>query len=238
MATKEQIIADRSFATERYILSTLPTLYISMRRNGSTFLSDDGTGYTCTVVGALPTLQGRSFDGDDKITIPHHAALDITTGDFSFGGWANVTSVADYRTITWKADDAIGTATGYFIRIDKTTGFLKAGICDVANGETYLEVADAVNHINTGWHFYFATVDRDSAVGFKLYVDNALVATGDPTAQAASLTNTHSLYIGIGNDGSSYGFYGTLGDNFLYKGKALGLLEIQPIYLVTKWRHQ
>src|SRR3990167_4532430 len=71
LATKERITAHRLFSTRRYILSTLPVLYISGRRDfqwTDQFLSDDGYGHLCTVTGALWTPQEYLFDGsDDKI---------------------------------------------------------------------------------------------------------------------------------------------------------------------------
>ncbi|KKL80876.1 hypothetical protein LCGC14_2000330 [marine sediment metagenome] len=38
LATKERIIADRQFATERYILSTMPVLYLPLHRLDSGIL--------------------------------------------------------------------------------------------------------------------------------------------------------------------------------------------------------
>ena len=83
LATKERIIADRQFATERYILSTLPSLYLPLHRldsgdSGGKFISADGHGRVCTVTGALISQGGRTFDGsDDKIIIPSADTLSL-----------------------------------------------------------------------------------------------------------------------------------------------------------------
>ena len=68
MATKEQIIAQRSISTERYILSTMPVLYLPLGKtdsgkSGDSFISSDGHGHTCTATSTPWTLRGRDFDG-------------------------------------------------------------------------------------------------------------------------------------------------------------------------------
>ncbi len=50
------------------------------------------------------------------------------------------------------------------------------------------------------WHHVAASVDRDSPLGGRLYVDGRLVLTFDPTRQAGGLSNTVPLRIGNHNN--------------------------------------
>ena len=160
--------------------------------------SGQATPNNGTITGAtwtrLPNgLWYPSFDGDDKINVSHATSIDIDTEDFSVGAWANLTTnVTNYRTILWKAESAANYA-GYYMFFSITTGYFNGGIDGVAQAS--VDINDTTNHLNTGWHLYFMTVDRDSATGLKIWVDGVNVATGNPTT-ITSLTNTNPLYIG------------------------------------------
>ncbi len=67
----------RERVIERYILSTLPTLYIPFyKKDGGKFLSSDGHGFVCTATGALWTMHGRNFvNAADRIVVPTNAAF-------------------------------------------------------------------------------------------------------------------------------------------------------------------
>jgi len=207
---------------------------------GSPIYSHDTNRHTCTVTGAVWGYQGRTFTGDDKIVVPDHAALNIGTEDFSVGGWCNLTTdVTDYRQIMAKqyVNVPAGYYAGWQFRFNITTGYLLGNIDERLNdGTHYLELADTTNHLNTGWHMYFMTVDRDSATGMKLWVDTTNVKTGNPTAVVSSLSNTQSLYIGIDRSNTQFFFKGGMGELFLYKGKALNQLGISNLYEETKGR--
>lgn len=95
LATKERIIAQREIATERYVLSTKPHVYLPLYKcDGTLFISKDAHGHVVTKVGTLPTINGDLLDGtDDIISVP--LALDDYS-DWWVDIWVKpVTSVAN-----------------------------------------------------------------------------------------------------------------------------------------------
>ena len=46
-------------------------------KDGASFISDDAYGHLCTNYGSRWQLDGRYFDGDDRIVSPHHPAQDV-----------------------------------------------------------------------------------------------------------------------------------------------------------------
>src|SRR3990167_11274628 len=138
--TKERITAHRLFATRRYILSTLPVLYISGRRDfqgTDQFLSDDGYGHLCTRTGALWTPKGYSFDGDDYIK---NATADWQSLD-SLGTiliWFKTSSAGATQTLFSSNDE--GTATSRFLLYNRaasnTLSILQQNAGDTADTVT------------------------------------------------------------------------------------------------------
>src|SRR3990167_10622684 len=90
LATKERITAHGLFATRRYILSTLPVLYISGRRDfqgTGQFLSDDAYGHLCTRTGVTWGIQGGIFDGDDYINCGNATSIASIVSNFTVLAW-------------------------------------------------------------------------------------------------------------------------------------------------------
>ena len=201
-------------------------------QRGDTFNSMDPNRHLCSVTGALWTSRGRDFDGvDDKISVPHHTAIDITTGDFSVGAWVDLETVgAVAQVILWKSLNE-APWTGYYLYFSATDGYFMGGLDPGL--ATDVAITDSIRHAGTGYQFYFMTVDRDNATGMKLFFNGEEVASGDPTTASDSLANTNSLYLGVLRDGSSNPFDGLIGEVWIYR-RALTLLEIQRNYLATR----
>ncbi len=88
MFTKQRVSSRREVNTERYILSTLPILYIPFwKKNGTKFLSSDGGGYACNVTGATYTQQGRSFDGVANVVYMGDIPTLELSNNFSVEAW-------------------------------------------------------------------------------------------------------------------------------------------------------
>jgi hypothetical protein len=79
------------------------------------------------------------------------------------------------------------------------------------------------------FHDVALTLERQSPIGGKLYVDGAVVLTFDPTKHATSLANPAPLLIGGHPDSTLHcGFQGQIGDVCLYS-RALAAAEIEAL---------
>lgn len=232
LATKERIVAQRQFATERYILSTIPVLYLPLYRlDGVSFISADGHGHKGTVTGALWSSQGRVFDGDDFITIPASATLQpITDGYTIIVGFKHTMSASPDFFFVY--DDG---ATG--VRMGADTAGTKLA-CTIRKGGAADAIIGTAAPINDGG-FHQGTFVRDEGDGkIYLYQDGVSVA-------AAVAANTTSQSINPAGDafiagklgGAGTELIGTIIEVFVYK-RALSPAEVQQIYLTTKWRYQ
>lgn len=82
---------DTDFIRDSSLVLYLPLYELQ----GTSFLSKDTYGHTCTVTGTTLTPTGRSFDGiDDNIEIAAHSALDIVD-DITIEAWVTVDSSVD-----------------------------------------------------------------------------------------------------------------------------------------------
>ncbi|KKM00353.1 hypothetical protein LCGC14_1805300 [marine sediment metagenome] len=241
LASKERIIADRQFTTERFTLSTLPVLYVPLYRldsgdSGGTFTSADGHGHTCTVTGALWQLDGRLFDGnDDFIDCGRSPAFDMGTGNFSYVAWVKLTDVTGFPHILSKGAAGAG-GRKYDLGFEQTTGKLRSVLNDSTGAVAYLATTD----VSDGdWHYVGASFNRTANV--QHYLDGAIDgAASDISAQSGSLDDTNKdLTIGvISDDETSNNFPGTISAIWLFKGISLSSLVHQQCYIATKWRYR
>ncbi len=195
---------------------------------GATMLSYDQYHHVGTVTGALWTPQGRSFDGDDKLTIPTHTALSPALV-ISIQGWIK----------TSKSDIPVGEQFGlvekrqagesdYFFAVLKS-GYLRFGlfnggwgVCDT----TSQDVGDNVFH-NVAVTF---DVIRGNAVFFVDGIQGDTIAL--PTTMVQS---GEALQFGV-LGGGTYWYKGQMGE-WMISSRALSAVEIQHNYFVTKWRY-
>lgn len=230
LATKGRTTAQRQFDTERYILQSLPALYLPLwKRDGASFMSDDGYGHICTNYGSLWTPQGRQFGPtvrDDYISIPDHDALDIID-KISIKVWLKLNSVApEYQGVFAKrkptpAYDVIN----YFAYINYTQ--LVWGFCspDVA----YKLIFSTATLVADKWYCLGFIYDK---VNLTLEIDNIV----EKTAQTATLlANTYNLL--IGSDAAANCLSSIVGEIGIWP-RALTLIERQQFRLATCWRYQ
>ncbi len=216
----------RQTKTDRYILSTLPVFYASMRRDGAAFLSDDGSGHLCTVTGATWGSQGRTFVSGNYITAPV-AQMNFTSGDFSILIWVKITSLAAQGELLCRGayqEDGYR----FYITTDGNFSF-DTWQLGAAQG-SYAFAGDIV--INN-WNFLGITRTGTSV---KLY-KNAIDRTQSVTSHTNPLTSTRTVKLGIYDDLSIDPMVGTIGEVLGYN-RVLSPGEIQQIYLATKWRYQ
>jgi len=214
LGTKERIVADRQFATERYILSTNPVLYLPLYRlDGASFLSADGIGHTCTATGALWRPNGRYFDGvDNKVTIPDNNAWDLPA-DSSLLLWFNTGTTASYQELA-------GTfSVGWTL------------YCQTQTLKFYNNVEDILvgGAISTNTWYFVAVVRTGN--NWEMLVNNVSVSTATNKTVA---TSTNPLHLGLRQDNTG-DYTGLIPEVWIYN-RALTPLEIQNLYLATQWR--
>ncbi len=182
---------------------------------GGTFKSKDTLGHVCTVTGATWGSQGRTFDGNDQISIP------VTcTPPFTVVVWCKFSGLPSVLVHTQPLCDGTGTNDGVI------------GV--IAGGDlTYIQLAGlavvggAITDLN--WHMYTAIFN---GAGSSIRVD-----TGTATTGTTGMATTTSPYL-LGTVGNlSIHLEGIEGDVLFYN-RALSAGEIMNNYLATKWRYQ
>ena len=217
--TLDRIDSPEDFIYDPYLVLCLP-LYML---DGASFMSREAYGHLCTVTGALWTPQGRSFDGDDYITVPYSASLNIASAitikavvkplGAHTGGYGSLwwDQQQDSRNRILISDD--GSVTAQFIigGVDKSAS--------AAAGSVPLNVFTDV----------VFTYDGAEIV---LWI-NGVKKT--PTAATGAIEG--SLGDRIIGKATTLLLNGVIGEKAVYN-RALNPLEIQNNYLATKWRYK
>ena len=235
LGTKERIVADRQFSTERYILSTNPVLYLPLYRlDGTSFRSADGVGHTCTVTGASWTPQGRSYDAvpDDYITCGDLTRFQFS-GDFTAWAWVSMPALpgaASYPRIFCK-QDTVSPYPGWFLRLQATTGYWLFSLTDSAANNMGASYAVPPT-LNTS---YFVAGVRSGSTA-NIYINGNIVGTATNALVGSVAAVGYPLYVGSNRSAADRwtGYIKEAGLN----SRALTPLEIQNIFLATKWRYQ
>ncbi len=223
--TKNRLVAQPWHDTRRYILSTMPVLWISMRKDGDTFTSDDAYGHLCTVTGTTWGRQGRNFTGDDLISMPNAAVLH-SAAPFSIGAWvreAGVQSSANCAII----NDYDGNYKGYLLAVG-TDGKPTFRVGRLSDTQLKQVIATQALADNT-WTYVVGVYDGTKPM---IYVDT-VVTSGGTFASIEAETGTTT--IGKANWSATY-FVGDIGEVWKVN-RALSLAEIQKLRVVTRWRY-
>ncbi len=209
------------------------------KRDGTSFISDDAYGHLCTVVGALWTPQGRSFDGNDYITInPTASKLQtLTTGSIEL--WVKLTTAVGAQAF-FSVSDSADADSRFILYWNPENGIYaycaEAGTVYYNNAfklgtTTPLMVADV-------WYHLLLT---HNGITPALYLDNVAltIATGgaDYTKFLAAVLTINDVSLGTNNisTGRQLFLNGTEGEARIYN-RVLSALENQHNYLATKWR--
>jgi len=232
LGTKERIVADRQFATERYILSTNPLLYLPLYRlDGSSFLSADGIGHKCDVTSALWTPQGRIFRSADRIDCGDNTLFDPRTSNFSIGEWFKTpTFDQTFRRIISK-QGPVGYVPRYFLRLS-TTDKWAFSVHDGTNEVS----ASSTGTLSSDTWYMLTLVRNGTTVSLYENTDATPVATNTNASLSDVNPTGRNLYISS-LDGSSEFLKGSVGDVWFYN-RALTPQEIQNLYLATRFRYQ
>jgi hypothetical protein len=210
-------------------------LYLPLYQlDGASFADKSAYGHLCTVTGALWRSNGHFFDGtDDLIDCGNPPALQIT-GGLSLGAWVKVDTLSAPAGIITKDARGGNPTRGYsfaFTAEGKPQMVVWDGILPNFYIPSNIEVDD-----NT-WHLVFGTFVPSTSV--NVYIDDALDATN--TTNPASVIQDVATDVHIGDydagGGSEQFLTGNLGECWIFN-RALTPLEIQNIYLATKWRYR
>jgi hypothetical protein len=158
------------------------------------------------------------FDGtDDYVTIPDHAALDIT-GSMTIEFWVKIDRISGDWTRILTKGEGLAAETPYLINIhDYGSGDRKMA-CNFSGTGT-------ATPITTGQWYYIACTGGPS--GVFLYVNGELASSN---ASAPSIiTNNENVVIGKWRDAYDENFQGTL-DSFRIYNRALSYAEILANY--------
>jgi hypothetical protein len=182
-------------------------------------------GNSCTVTGATWGNQGRVFDVDDYITLGSTSSLYLPV--FTLNAWVKPTAnVDDFRTIFDKSVSTVN--RNYWLNVASGTGLLtlrfsSIGVSAIITGATALN--DNVFRFVTGMY---------NGTNMSLFVNAVSDAT--PVSQGTPDNPSALPYIGFTTVAANRGFYGTIGEVWIYN-RELTAGEILQIYNMTKWRY-
>jgi hypothetical protein len=195
--------------------------------DGASFMSKDAYGHLCTATGALWTPRGRDHDGlDDKISVPHNAALDFAADDFTILGWFYHHSIPDWAEYSAKSLDANNRWLWYWHSDTPLCFSAYVGGATKANYKSTTLVRSAIT-LNS---WYFMELKR-TGISLTMSMNGTNIALTTLTAISTnSITNTGNGRIGLAHDGLA-------GEIWWYK-RSLSPLETEFIRLATRWRYQ
>ncbi len=165
------------------------------------------------------------------VVVPDHPDLDFGTGNFSIDLWVlnTAASTAGVQPILDKRAGAAPALWGYHVAL--------------FNGNLLVQLADGIgsgftNFVSTlpvpndgNWHFLAITVDRSSASGLVMYVDNLPPQSFNATLRSGSIDNPADLWIGARHPISTVLTFDGLFDEVEIFSRALSAVEVESIRL-------
>ena len=196
--------------------------------DGASFMSKDKHGHLATVTGAVWTPRGRSFDGiDDIINLGNSSLFNFTSGDFSILLWVKPGTITD--TDYELFNRGVVNTDGYRF-FHRNGGFQfwthQVGAAQQTTSNLGLVSVDV-------WSLLGMSRSGNSV---RLYHNNIDV-TNVAGSHTDPLTNTRDTFLGTYGDGASAPYAGLIGEVLGYD-RVVTPLEIQRIYLSTRWRYQ
>ncbi len=224
----------RGVSADHYILSTNPVLWISGRRDGAIFTSDDAYGHTCTKTGALWRPQGYDFDGvDDKISVPNNALFNFgASTDFSIEIVFKVTDPTIQQNIFNKMD--AGTGVGIFFNTySDASGKTWTRLLQDAGNKCILYSSNALP-ANTFVHRVIRRIGTSLSIVCNGVLDTA---TQEDTGLggASNGDTTESVRLGLKGD-NSLDMGGIIGEVRIYC-RGLSVAECLRNYNATRARY-
>ncbi|CAM2006295.1 S8 family serine peptidase [Acanthopleuribacter pedis] len=183
-----------------------------------------GTNNIGTKINGLPGTTGRvgwgdTFNGlNQYIRVSHHGDLNLGTGDFTISAW--IRTSRENQVIVTKRNSS--DSRGYLLMF--YNGRLLLQMADHVRGPANFQAPVIPELLDDTWRFVAVTVDRDATHGGRMYVDDELVFTFNPTSRRGSLDTGDHFYIGR-QDGLGAYYQGVMDELTLYK-RALSAQEV------------
>jgi probable HAF family extracellular repeat protein len=185
-----------------------------------------GTTYGAPIFSAGAVKNALTFNGTQRVEVPHHDAVTPVKGDFTFEAWVKTgESLGVLPILSKKASGTSNSNNGYHFAIQDGKLMLWVGN-ETKSSDTWLDTR-TIN--DNQWHHVAVTVDRDNPKGVVFYVDGSPGANFDPTRHMQySIYTANSLIIG-GELMNGFFFRGSLDEVSIYN-KALSATEIKAIF--------
>ncbi len=213
-----------------FFLDPSLALYLPLHElDGKSFTSKDAYGRDCAFASPNWVFNGHSFDGANFIDV---GMQDFASKQGSILAWAKQDTQLDDKLFVGR--NTAGTDVGELVMLLRSSGFGSKAVLQIVDSTPARSVcrSDDILLANT-WYFIAAIWNVDDI--------NILYIDGKPqnvtTAIGRALPAHASLSINIGGNANAGSFVGDIGDVMIYN-RALNVLEIQAIYLKTKWRYQ
>lgn len=210
----------RDFFLDPHLVLYLPL----WQKDGASFRDESAYGHLCTVTGATWGLQGRTFDGNDKITLPAGFRSSNYT-NITYDIWLKPTDTGDVENIMGEDDTHSSNKGARLWQYSNDNVYF-----DVGNGTTFGRSNGALAR-----NVFSHLVGTYNGATVVLYKNSVAFAGGALTGAIADPLADIVISSANFGDGSDY-FQGTIGEIRIYN-RALTPLEIQRIYLATKWRY-
>lgn len=214
----------KSIKERDFILDPSLVLYLPLwKRDGTSIISDDAYGHSCTVTGAFWTPFGGDFDGtDDKITLGSTLNLNYNNG-VTIEVWAKPDTAQNGCFTSFSA-------TTRNIFQFSSTGIIYFG--DMLGGFGRTAVGQVTDDT---WGHYVGIAPSILGQAVLFYKNTVSVANSNPVNGDMVNTWTNGQ-IGERLD-ADFDFKGIIGEIRIYN-RALHFGEIARNYLRTKWRYQ
>lgn len=224
---------NKELETERYILSTMPSLYVPLwKHDGAAVHSDDSGGQTCTITGAVTCAKGKIFDGGDDAFVVADGASIRNLATLTLISWIYPTGWggADLGRITEKGNSVL------IFNVDTVNDNVR-GVRTYATTNA-VSYSSANSIVLNNWYHIAMTMDSDKYIW--IYVNGVLdTPVGTQTQGVDALSDdTGNLCIGNRASDSLRGFAGTIGEVRVYKERIFTPLKLSNDYMITKWRYK
>lgn len=202
-------------------------LYLPLHKlDRASFMSKDAYGHLCTVTGAVWRPSGRYFDGGDDYIDCGAPTGFIAGSSATITGWfkpLDANEVVQVLISRWAA-----VPPRWALRYDsnRTLSFYPNATESWVSSDAGVVTLDVFSHITM--------VKTPTEIRF--YVNGEEAGSGSSPNDID--TATANIHIGkFTNLAANYHFPGTIGEITVHK-RALTAIEIQLMYLATRWRYK
>ena len=161
------------------------------------------------IIGTANWIPGRvngalGLNGATRVDMLLGPDQAVGTADLSVSAWVRTTAASGPIVAHVLAN------RGYVLRL---SGGVPEFVFGDGTGMTPYLASSSPTVVDGNWHLVTVTVNRGSSTGLKIYRDDVVVLTGDPTGRSGSIGSGYPLHIGF--DGTSY-FTGSIDEVAVY----------------------